>query len=136
MSEARLTRRSGFTAYHHYSRSDWSEVENRRAFGAQVDSHAHDWVVELELVGPIDDGTGFAVDLKVIDDALAALLQGWAGGDLNELIPEVREGSMQPSTESIARWLFLRLVDRVPFPARLVRVGVSESDELGAAFPA
>ena len=135
MSEARLTRRSGFTAYHHYGRPEWSEIENRQAYGAQVDSHAHDWMVELDVVGPIDEDTGFAVDLRVVDDALAALVQDWAGGDLNELIPEVREGSMQPSTESIARWLFLRLEDGVPSPARLVRVGVWESDELGAVFP-
>lgn len=97
MNETRLIRRSRFKAYHHYHRPEWSEAENRRNFGDQVDSHSHDWLVELELVGPIGEETGFSMDLRVVENGLA---------------------------------------DQVRHPARLVSVGVWESDVLGAVHPA
>ena len=122
MSEARLIRRTRFRAVHHYSRSDWSQVENRRVFGAQVEPHEHEWLVEVHVVGPLDEETGFATDLGALDGALRAALAGWDGGDLNALIPEVATGQMQPSTEGLARWLHGRLGGAVSYPARVVEV--------------
>ena len=136
MREARLIRRVRFRASHHYGRSEWSEERNRRAFGPQVRTHAHEWTLDVEVVGPIDDETGFVTDLVALDHALARLTEGLDAGDLNELVPEVRAGSMVPTTECLARWLHERLRGAVAAPARLDRVRVWESDELGSQFPA
>ena len=136
MTQARLIRRVRFRAEHHYARSDWPEEENRRVFGPQVDAHVHDWMVEIHVVGPMDEATGFVTDLAALDAALAALMTGWDGGDLNLLVPEVADGAMQPTTESLARWLHQRLEDGMRPPARLAEVAVFESPDLGARYPA
>jgi len=136
MPRARLIRRVRFRAAHRYWRAEWSEAENRRAFGAQSDAHEHDWVVEVHVSGPVDARTGWATDLESLDAALADLAGGWHGGDLNTLVPSVADGTMTPSTENLARWLFEALEGRVVEPARVVEVRVFESPDLGSAYPA
>ena len=133
---ARLIRTVRFRASHHYRRPGWSEEENRAAFGAQMEPHAHDWRVEVHVAGPVDQDTGWCVDLAALDRALARATEGWDGGDLNALIPEVASGAMTPSTENLARWLWARLCAALPPPARVVEVGVFESDDLGSAWRA
>ena len=130
-----LIRRLRFTARHHYRVDGLPDEENRRLFGDQALPHSHDWVVEVQVAGPGDPQTGWVVHLGVLDGVLAELTEGWDGGDLNQRIPEVREGSMQPSTESLARWLHGRVADALPPPLRVERVVVFESDLLGAAYP-
>ena len=135
MSEARLIRRVHFRAAHHYRRSDGSDEENRRAFGPQGEPHVHDWILEVRVVGSTD-ASGFVVDLEALDDALEQVTHGFHEGDLNQAIPEVASGEVQPSTEALARWAFHRLTSLVKPPARVVRVAVFESPELGAEYPA
>lgn len=131
-----LIRTVRFRAWHHYRRPAWSEEENRRVFGAQADPHAHDWRVEVRVTGPVDPETGWCVDLSALDASLADVTAGWDGGDLNALVPEVAEGAMTPSTENLARWLYVRLAPHLDEPATLVEVRVFESDGLGSAWPA
>jgi 6-pyruvoyltetrahydropterin/6-carboxytetrahydropterin synthase len=136
VTEARLIRRVRFRASHRYGRPDLSPEENQAAYGAQAETHPHDWMVEAQVAGPIDPATGFVTDLAALDGALELLVGDWRDGDLNESIPQLRTGEMQPSTEALARWIFGRLARSVAAPARLVRVRVFESADLGAAFPA
>jgi len=136
MDDVRLIRTLRFRARHHYGRRDRSAGENRRVFGAQADSHEHDWTVEVHVVGPVDPRTGWAVDLAALDAAVAAATRGWEGGDLNAVVGAVADGTMQPSTEELARWLYRELSPRVPEPGRLERVRVQESPELAAEYPA
>lgn len=136
VDEARLIRRVRFRASHRYVVPGRSEEESGRRFGAQALPHEHDWTVEARVRGPIDADTGFVTDLAALDEALEALLGAWADGDLNERVPEVRSGEMSPSTESLARWIFQHLAPAVSPPARLERVAVFESPDLGAEYPA
>lgn len=150
---ARLIRTLRFRATHHYRRPAWTEVENRRVFGAQADPHPHDWRVEVHVAGLVDPHTGWCVDLGALDAALGGITLGWDGGDLNALIPEVARGLMMPSTENLARWIHARLEEALgagggpgadlggPGGAsgagrpRAVEVRVFESDDLGSVWP-
>jgi 6-pyruvoyltetrahydropterin/6-carboxytetrahydropterin synthase len=134
--DASLIREIRFTASHHYAWPTLTDEENRRRFGPQVMPHEHEWRVRVEVVGPLDPATGFLVDLSLLDDALERVVGPWAGADLNESIAEVRSGALQPSTESLARWLHDRLAAEIPPPARLGAVEIWESEDLGARFPA
>jgi 6-pyruvoyltetrahydropterin/6-carboxytetrahydropterin synthase len=136
MPDARFIRRFRFSASHRYERRDWSREQNRSVFGLQASRHAHDWLLEIRTVGPIDPQTGFSVDLTELDTAVEALTSDWNGGDLNVLIPEVASGAIMPSTESLARWVYEQLVDRMGGPSRLERVTLFESPEVGAEYPA
>lgn len=133
---ARVIRTLHFRAGHHYRNPAWSDEENARVFGEQTHPHEHDWTVEVHIVGPIDPDTGWAMNVAALDEALASVTAGWAGGDLNRLVSEAARAPMMPSTESLARWLFQALAPRIPAPARLERVRVSESPELAAEYPA
>jgi 6-pyruvoyltetrahydropterin/6-carboxytetrahydropterin synthase len=134
MSPSSLIRTARFRARHRYGRTGWTEEENRRSFGALAEPHEHEWVVEVQVGGPLDEESGFLVDLEALDAVLEEVLGPLRGSDLNEAIPEVRNGGMVPSTEGLARWLFLRVADRVPPPARLERVKVAESETLSAEY--
>lgn len=135
MAEAALERTVRVRAKHHYHRPDWSEARNREVFGAVAEPHAHDYLVTITVRGALD-AHGFVVDLPRLDRAIAEEVAALDGGDLNVLVPEVRAGRLQPSTEALARWLWGRLEGRVPPPARLARVRVAESPELAAEYPA
>lgn len=134
MAEASLVRTVRFNARHRYWRDGWSQDRNRRVFGPHVESHGHDWTLEVTARGPIDDETGFVVDLGELDARLDELVAPLDGSDLNEAIPEVREGRILPSTEALARWFWDRLAGGLPGRARLVRVRVAESDLLAAVY--
>ncbi len=136
MDEARLIRRTRFRASHHYDLPESPEREGGETSGAWTEPHEHEWTVEIRVCGPIDTRTGFITDLQALDAAVSELVGRWRGGDLNALIPEAAAGALNPSTESLARWIFRRLEARIAAPARLERVAVFESPDLGAEFPA
>jgi 6-pyruvoyl-tetrahydropterin synthase len=131
VAKAALERTIRFRAHHHYRRADWSEARNREAFGPVADPHAHEYVVTVTVRGEID-AHGFVVDLVALDALLAERILVLDGSDLNERI--FRDGTLQPSNEALARWVWEQLVDRVPAPARLARVRVAESATLAAEY--
>lgn len=133
--ETFLVRTVRFSAGHHYARPGRSPEENRRLFGRSATPHGHNFSLEVTVRGVPDDETGFVVDLEALDEVLhREVVERFDQRDLNEEIPAVREGRMQPSTEALARWFFRRLVPLVPGDATLVRVRLSESDTLAAEF--
>lgn len=131
MSLLTLTRVVHFTAWHHYRIAGWTDAENAEVFGDTRLPHAHDWSVEVTVTGKADPETGFVVDLPRLDELLhAEVVERFDGRDLNDAIPEVRDGKMTPSTESLAIWIADRLASRIPPPAVLSGVRVRESDLL------
>jgi len=134
MGEAALVRTVRFRARHRYWRPEWTEGENRRVFGDSAESHGHDYAVHVTLHGPIDEQTGFLVDLAALDQLLGDVMRPLDETDLDRVIPEAHEGVMIPSTENLARWFWERLAPRIPGSASLVRVRVEESDTLAAEY--
>jgi len=132
MPAVALVRVLRFSASHRYWRHDWSPDRNRAEFGALSESHSHDFRIEVAVQGPQDPMTGFVVELKALDALLAETLDPFRSGDLNEAIPEVRDGKVLPSTEALATWIWEKLDGRLPGGASLRRVKVWESEELGA----
>jgi 6-pyruvoyltetrahydropterin/6-carboxytetrahydropterin synthase len=134
MPRASLTRSVRFRAVHHYHRSDWTDAENRRAFGTTADPHEHEYRLEVTVGGELDPQVGFVVDLAGLDREIEEVVGPLRGGDLNGLIPEARAGRLQTSTEGLAAWFFGQLEPRISAPARLERIRVAESDDLAAEF--
>ena len=133
MADATLERSVRFHASHYYRRAEWSPEKNRATFGSVGDPHPHDWVVTVSVRGPLD-AHGFVMDLAVLDRLLGEVLGVLEGADLNQAIPEMRSGRLQPTTEALARWVWERLAAQVPEPAYLVRVRVAESTVLAAEY--
>lgn len=93
--------------------------------------HGHNWEVEAAVESRTLDGQGIALDFRILKGALNGLLAELDHRYLNEVPPF---DGMNPSSENIARYLFERLEEKVPPPARLARITVWESEDARAEF--
>ena len=137
MASASLTRRVSFSAAHRYSRPEWSDEKNTSTFGACAwpNFHGHSYVCDVTVSGPIDDETGFVVDLGVLDRILAEQVRGrFDHRNINVDVPEFGEGKLVPTGENLARYIFERVDRALPKPARIERVTVAEDDSLSATY--
>ena len=62
-----VIRREHFNAAHRLYNEQWSEEQNRTAFGkcSLPHYHGHNYELEIKVVGEVDPVTGFVMDLKV-----------------------------------------------------------------------
>ncbi|HMI48078.1 MAG TPA: 6-carboxytetrahydropterin synthase [Gemmatimonadaceae bacterium] len=137
MPSASLTRRISFSAAHRYSRPEWSAEKNASTFGACAwpNFHGHSYVCDITVSGPIDDQTGFVVDLGVLDRILKEQVKDrFDHRNINLDVTEFGDGKLVPTGENLARYIF-GLVDKdLPKPARVMRVTVGEDDSLSATY--
>ena len=129
-----LTRKAEFSASHYYWNADWSEEENRRAFGkcANRNGHGHNYTLEVTVAGEIDPVSGFVVDLKDLKTVLEReVVSVYDHRHLNLEVPEFN--SANPTTENIAIAIWKRLDGKIP-GAKLHRVRVYELPDLFADY--
>src|ERR1700686_1507619 len=122
-----LTRRYRFVASHRLHSPQLGEEENWRVYGKCNNpyGHGHNYVVEVAVSGPGDEGTGMIATLPALDAFVESeVIEPFDHKYLNEEIAEFRE--RVPTTENICIEIFNRL-RRFP-RARLERVRVEEKD--------
>jgi len=137
MPIASLTRRISFSAAHRYSRPEWSEEKNASTFGACAwpNFHGHSYVCDVTVSGPIDDKTGFIVDLAVLDRILRSeVTDRFDHRNINLDVPEFADGKLIPTGENLARYIFERVGEELPKPSRVVRVTVGEDASLSTTY--
>jgi 6-pyruvoyltetrahydropterin/6-carboxytetrahydropterin synthase len=137
MATASLTRRVSFSAAHRYSRPEWSAEKNQSTFGACAwpNFHGHSYVCDVTGSGPIDDTTGFVVDLGVLDRILQEhVRERFDHRNINLDVPEFADGKLIPSGENLARYIFEHVERELPKPAKVMRVTVGEDDSLSASY--
>lgn len=71
--------------------------------------HGHSYHVELVVEGPVDPRTGWLMDYADVAEAYAPLHEQLDHRYLNEV-----EGLENPTSENLARWIWVRLADRLP----------------------
>jgi 6-pyruvoyltetrahydropterin/6-carboxytetrahydropterin synthase len=126
----RVTRRATFSAAHVLCRPEWSDEQNREAFGDDVNEHGHSYVIEVTVGGSIDPETGMVVNLSHVDDVLRReFISAVDHRHLNRDV-DFLDGVM-PTAENIALAAFGRL-ERAFQPARLLKVRVVESENNAA----
>ena len=137
MPTASLTRRVSFSAAHRYSRPEWSDEKNATTFGACAwpNFHGHSYVCDVSVSGPIDDKTGFLVDLGVLDRILKEqVTDRFDHRNINLDVPEFADGKLVPTGENLARYIFERVDEELRKPTKVVRVTVGEDDRLSATY--
>jgi 6-pyruvoyltetrahydropterin/6-carboxytetrahydropterin synthase len=130
-----LTRVVGFHALHRFFRPDWTEAQNREAFGPLSDppGHAHDYRCAVTVRGPIRDSLGMVLDLPLLDRLLQDEVVGpFEGKHLNLDVPAFAYGRMLPTCEAIAAYVYPRLSARLPEGVELERVRIMEDSTLYA----
>ena len=90
---------------------------------------------DVTVVGPIDETTGFVVDLGVLDDILKKQVkERFDHRNINLDVPEFADGMLVPTGENLARFIFERVERELPKPAKVMRVTVGEDDSLSATY--
>ena len=123
-----VTRRLRFNAAHRVHNPALSDEENRTLFGKcnNPNWHGHNYVLEVSVRGPIDERSGYVIDLG----ALSAIVQ-------REVIDAVDHRNMNvevefmrginPTTENIVVACWRVLEPRVA-PGRLTRLRLWETE--------
>lgn len=129
-----ITRRATFAAAHILCRPEWTEQKNRDVFGACVNDHGHNYVVEMTVSGSVDRETGMVVNLRQVDSILRReFIDAVDHRHLNRDVDFL--AGIIPTAENIARVAFERLAPHVQ-PARLTRVRIVESENNAAEVTA
>jgi len=128
--EIRITRRATFAAAHILCRDDWSDEKNREVFGACATDHGHNYVVEVTVGGPLDEGTGMVVNLKDVDAVMRReFIDAVDHRHLNRDVAFLR--GVIPTAENLALAAFRQLEPHLK-PARLLKVRVVETENNAA----
>lgn len=135
MSRAvRLLRRVGFAAGHRYWLDDRTAEENGRLFGqwASPYNHGHNYVLEVETVGPVEERTGMVVNIKDIDAVLKReVVAAYDQRSLNDEVPEF--AGRVPCLENLVLAIRDRLV-ALPAAVHLVALTLYETPDLWAKW--
>ncbi len=137
MGTAYLTRRVTFAAAHRYRRPEWSDQQNESVFGAcaHPSFHGHSYTCDVTVSGQIDDATGFVTDLGMLDRVLEKEVRNrFDHRNINLDVPEFAEGSLVPTGENIARYIFERVQSCLPAGTRVTSVTVAEDETLSASY--
>ena len=137
MPSATLTRRVTFAAAHRYRRPEWDDARNEQVFGAcaRPTYHGHSYVCDVTVRGPIDDMTGFVIDLGVFDDALRTeVRERFDHRNINVDVPEFADGKLVPTGENLARFILERVQRAIGNAATVTVVSVAEDATLSAAY--
>ena len=138
-SFASLTRRVTFAAAHRYRRPEWSDARNAETFGAcaHPNFHGHSYVCDVTVRGPIDDDTGFVVDLGLLDRVLTTeVRERFDHRNINLDVPEFADGRLVQSGENLARFILERVQAALGDGVTVPRVTVAEDATLSATYEA
>ena len=103
MSNPIVTKKYHFCASHKYGNADWSEEKNLEVFGKDYNTHGHNYILEVSVTGPIDQGSGWLVNLKKLGQIVKKYVVNVLDHSQIEEDIEWFKGK-QPSSENILVW--------------------------------
>jgi len=118
--QASLTVTTHFSAAHRLARPDLDDDINRAVYGkcARPNGHGHDYLLEVTVVGEVDERTGMAVELGALHELLRTeVIEPFDHHFLNKDVEYF--ATTVPTAENIA--IYIRNI----LQAQLPRLGVS-----------
>jgi 6-pyruvoyltetrahydropterin/6-carboxytetrahydropterin synthase len=88
--------------------------------------HGHSFRIEIHISGPVDPKLGWVIDFTDIAKAFQPLYDQLDHKYLNDI-----DGLNNPTSENLARWIWLRLQPALP---QLRKIVVQESNESGCIY--
>ncbi len=137
MPFAELTRRVSFASAHRYRRPEWDDATNEAVFGlcARPSFHGHSYTCDVTVRGPIDETTGFVVDLPRLDGVLAREVRDrFDHRNINLDVSEFAEGRLVPTGENLARFILDRVQTELGDVVTVTQVTVAEDSTLSASY--
>jgi len=112
MSNPIITKKYHFCASHKYGNAHWSEEKNLEVFGKDYNNHGHNYVLEVSVTGPIDQGSGWLVDLKKLSEIVKKYVVNVLDhSQIEEDIEWFKD--KQPSSENILVWAWDEIAPRL-----------------------
>ncbi|NJB82652.1 6-pyruvoyl trahydropterin synthase family protein [Wenyingzhuangia aestuarii] len=104
-----------FNAAHRLFRPDWDDAKNFEVFGkcSNPNYHGHNYELVVSVTGPVDQETGFVMDLKILKRLIKTEVEDILDHkNLNLEIPEFKETN--PTAENISIYIWHRLRAHIP----------------------
>lgn len=123
-----VTRRMTFNAAHRVHNPALSDLENARLFGKcnNPNWHGHNYVLEIAVRGPVDETTGYVMDLAHLREvARREVIDRVDHRNLNIDVDFMR--GVIPTTENLAVACW-RILAPALLPAQLQRIRLWESE--------
>ena len=123
-----VTRRLHFNAAHRVFNPALSEAENDATFGKcnNPNWHGHNYTLDVSVEGPIDERTGYVMDLSKLKDLVRReILSAVDHKNFNLDVPFM-QGQI-PTAENIVV-AFWKILQPAIAPARLVRLVLRETE--------
>ena len=128
MPNVTVTRRLHFNAAHRVHNPALSDEENNRLFGKcnNPNWHGHNYVLEVSVHGPIEERTGYVLDLSRLKEIVTREVVDQIDHKNFNIDVEFMHGII-PTTENIAVNIWRILAPRLA-PARLTRIRLWETE--------
>ena len=121
-----LTKQYKFCAAHRYWNPNWSDKKNYQIFGEDVRIHGHNYTLDITISGPINDESGFIVNLSELNKIVKLhVLDVMDHSQIQLDIPWFE--SKQPSTENMVVFIWEQIVTKIPNPAKLKSIKLRET---------
>ena len=128
MSHPIITKKYHFCASHKYGNNHWSEEKNYEVFRKDYNTHVHNYILEVSMIGRVNPDTGWLVDLghvnKIVKSNVVDIIDH---SQIEKDIPWF-EGK-QPSSEVIVVWIWEQ-IDKDLKGAKLHRVRLVETHSI------
>jgi 6-pyruvoyltetrahydropterin/6-carboxytetrahydropterin synthase len=127
MPQVTVTRRMHFNAAHRVYNPALSDAENDALFGKcnNPNWHGHNYVLDVSVSGPIDDRTGYVLDLAALKRIVETNVIDKVDHKNFNLDVEFMRGTI-PTSENIVV-AFWRIIAPLVAPARLTRLVLWET---------
>ncbi len=92
--------------------------------------HGHDWQVRATIQSPQLDAMETMMDFHLLEQLLREIVKPWHHGCLNDLPPFANEQgqlTINPSAERVAEQIGRNLQDKLPTPATIHHITISEA---------
>jgi 6-pyruvoyltetrahydropterin/6-carboxytetrahydropterin synthase len=99
----KVCRRVTFNSAHRLFNPNWSDEKNAEVFGkcSNPNYHGHNYVLETWIDGPVDEETGYVIDLKKLKELVKEeITERFDHRNLNLDCEEFK--TLKPSAENIA----------------------------------
>jgi 6-pyruvoyltetrahydropterin/6-carboxytetrahydropterin synthase len=128
MARVTVTRRLRFNAAHRVYNPSFSDEKNEETFGKcnNPNWHGHNYTLDVSVEGPIDERTGYVIDLSTVKEIVwRELLYKVDHKNFNLDVPFM-EGRIPTSENIIVE--FWKILEPALEPARLVKLVLWETE--------
>ena len=98
-----------FAAAHQLWNPAWSQERNEEVFEKCARRHGHNYTLQVEVAGPVDDETGMVMNVSTLSDLVKSeIIAELDHRDLNTDVPWFKE--RQPTVENITEYIGMKLM--------------------------